>query len=223
MIFPVRETAVEGYKPGVTVITPADGAKDAILSVILSCRVNGETWSLVRVRLQGAAPLGGNLGDDRGSRRRRRITHPTMHSNPSRITLPRPSVSDEIGRVLPGWDAPRLTRSPWEPADVGEATGVWFTPIPCVVVLIDVALLVGLAPGDGVCMPVVVGEGWLVAVGEGWPVAVGVADFVEVGAGVAVRVTLGDGVGVNVVVTVGDGVVVVVGDGVSVSVSSNAT
>ena len=210
MIFPGRETAVEGYKPGVTVTTPADGTKDAILSVILSCRVNGETWSLVRVRLQGAAPLGGNLGDDRGSRRRRRITHPAMHSNPSRIALPRPSVSDEIGRVLPGRDAPRLTRSPWVSADVGEATGVWFTPIPCVVVLIDVALLVGLAPGDGVCMPVVVGEGW--------PVAAGVAEFVEVGAGAAVRVALGDGVGVNVVVTVGDGAVVAVGDGVVVAV-----
>lgn len=93
-------------------------------------------------------------------------------------------------------------------ADVGEATGIGFTSIPCVVVLIDVALLVGLAPGDGDCMPVVVGEGW--------PVAVGVANFVEVGDGVVARVVLGDGVGVVVAV-------VAVGDGVSVSVSSNAT
>jgi hypothetical protein len=81
--------------------------------------------------------------------------------------------------------------------------------------LIDVALLVGVAPGDGVCMPV--------AAREGWTVAVGVADLAKVGEGVVVRVALGSRVGVDVVVTVGDGVVAMVGDEVSVSVSSKAT
>jgi hypothetical protein len=68
---------------------------------------------------------------------------------------------------------------------------------------IDVALLVGVAPGDGICV--------LVAAEECWTAAISV----EVGEGVAVRVALGEGVGVDVMVTVGGGV--------SVSVSSNAT
>ena len=108
MIFPGRDTVEKLCKPGVPVITPVDGPKDVALPVIVSCEVNGETCSLARVRLQGAAPLGGSLGEDRGNRRRRKLTHPRMHSNPSRITLPRLSVSDERERVLPGWGVPWL-------------------------------------------------------------------------------------------------------------------
>ena len=63
------------------------------------------SWSLMRVRLQGAAPLEGNFGDNTGNRRLRKITHPGIHSKPSRATLPRPSMSEEKGKVLPGWIA----------------------------------------------------------------------------------------------------------------------
>lgn len=71
-----------------------------------ACKLAG--GSLLRVRLQGAAPLGGNFGDNTGSRHLRRIIHPAMSSNPSRDTLPRPIMRAEKGKVLPGWCAPWL-------------------------------------------------------------------------------------------------------------------
>jgi hypothetical protein len=87
------------------------------------------------------------------------------------------------------------------------------------VMLVDVALLVGVAPGDGVCV--------LMAAEECWTVAIGLADRVEVGGGVDVRVALGQGVAVDVPVALGQGVavdvLVTVGGGVLVSVSSNTT
>jgi hypothetical protein len=81
--------------------------------------------------------------------------------------------------------------------------------------LVIVALLAGVAPGEGICAFVTALERWIVAVG--------VAKFVEVGEGVIALVALGEGPGVDVVVTDGDGVLVVVGDGVPVSVSSRGT
>jgi hypothetical protein len=103
---PGREAAEEVYKPGVAVVTPADSARDSTLEVLLSWRVNGESWSLMRLRLQGAAPLGVNLGDDIDSRRLRTIVHPDMNSNPSGTTLPRPIKRAENGKVLLGRCAP---------------------------------------------------------------------------------------------------------------------
>lgn len=55
----------------------------------------GETWSSMRVRLQGAAPLGGNFEDDMDSERLRIIFHPAMNSNPSMARLPRPNLRTE--------------------------------------------------------------------------------------------------------------------------------
>ncbi len=69
-----------------------------------ACKLTG--GSLMRVRLQGAAPLGGNFGNDAGNRHLRTIIHPSMSSNPSRATLPRPIMRAEKGKVLPGWRAP---------------------------------------------------------------------------------------------------------------------
>lgn len=69
-----------------------------------ACKLSG--GSLLRVRLQGAAPLGGNFGNGAGSRHLRAIIHPGMSSNPSRATLKMPIMRAENGKVLPGWCAP---------------------------------------------------------------------------------------------------------------------
>ena len=103
---PGREAAEEVYESGVAVVTPADSATDSAMEVRLSWRVKGESWSLMRVRLQGTAPLGCNLGDDSDSRRLGTIIRPDMNSNPSRATLPRPIRRAENGKVLPGRGAP---------------------------------------------------------------------------------------------------------------------
>ena len=69
-----------------------------------ACKLSG--GSLMRVRLQGAAPLGGNFGNNSGSRHLRAIIHPGMSSNPSRARLKRPIMRAGNGKVLPVWCAP---------------------------------------------------------------------------------------------------------------------
>jgi len=83
-------------------------------------------------------------------------------------------------------------------------------PVPWVVTSIVVAVLDGVAPGEGVCA--------FVTALECWTVAVAGANASEVGEGVIALVALGEGPGVDVVVTDGDGVLVVVGGGVLVVV-----
>jgi len=71
-------------------------------SAEVSCACKLVVGSLMRVRLQGAAPLGGNFDDDIVDSRLRTIIHPEMNNNPSRAMLPRPILRTGNGKLLPG-------------------------------------------------------------------------------------------------------------------------
>jgi hypothetical protein len=92
---PGREAPEELFKPGAATVTPSNIAAEDTFEAIVSWRVYEGTWSLVRVRLQGAAPLGGYFDDGIVSERLRTIIHHEMNSNPSRARLPRAIVVAE--------------------------------------------------------------------------------------------------------------------------------
>lgn len=134
------------------------------------------------MRLQGAAPLGGNFGDGKGTSRLRKIMRAGMKSKASRAIMPRPIRMN--GRALARGLAPELDVSPELFAGVGEPPGPWFVPVPCVFVFVPVGVEppVGDAPGEAATVGDVL------------------APTVEadVGDGKILRVTLGEGAGVVV-------------------------
>ena len=64
--------------------------------------MDGGPWLLMRVRLQGAAPLGANFVDVLDGLSLRTMNHPEINSNPSRATLPMLILRSENGELLPG-------------------------------------------------------------------------------------------------------------------------
>ena len=83
-------------------IKEATGEIGTERSSVVGCACKLLVGSLIRVRLQGAAPLGGNFDDGIVDRRLRTIIHPEMNNNPSKARLPRPILRTGNGRLVLG-------------------------------------------------------------------------------------------------------------------------
>lgn len=86
------------------------------------------------MRLQGAAPLGGNFGDGKGTSRLRSMLRASIKSVISSPMPPRPARMN--GKAVMSALAPLLAESRELFAGVGESAGPRFVPVPSVLVLV---------------------------------------------------------------------------------------